>query len=220
MLYQPVVLEINWLMQRARRAWPHMTAAIDKAQIILQTQAFAASTDHFLVNAHGELGEAYPVSTDIATRGCSCRSFTAGGYIASGRQFCKHLIAVEAYLELLRDQLRQRLFGDSDQRAVRQKLAAHPRLYLMRISNTPTITNMARDRIFFAVRWGERQKLTFGSDRDAITFSHWLALAPKLPEADRDRYDSEIARQQAAAEWQVNLTPEQLKRWYDTGSVV
>ena len=226
-IYQPTPAEITPLMQRARTAWPHMADAVDRAAAILLAGSITTSGSHFLVDSQSNPTQIYSVETTSQNRraSCTCTNFETGGYIADGRRFCKHTIAVVAYIEILRQQLLPRVCGDSNSRAVRQKLAAHHRIYLMHVSNTTTITNIERDRIFFSITWanapGRRAKLTFASAADAITFAHWLHRAEPLPPAPAiDRYDEAMAKQQAAAEWKVDLTPDQLRRWYDTGSVV
>ena len=225
-IYQPTPDEITPLMQRARTAWPHMAEAVDRAEALLLANSISTGPDSFFVDSQSNPAQIYKVHTEGQNRraNCSCTSFEVGGYIADGRRFCKHTIAVVAYIEILRQQLVPRLCGDSNSRAVRQKLAAHHRVYLMHISNTTTVTNIERDRIFFSVTWagapGRSPKLTFASAADAITFAQWLHRAEPLPTASASQYDEAIAKQQAAAEWKVDLTPEQLRRWYDTGSVV
>ena len=224
-IYQPTPAEITPLMQRARTAWPHMAEAVDRAEALLLAGSISAGNDYFWVDSQSNPAQIYKVYTEGQNRraSCSCTNFEVGGYIADGRRFCKHTIGVVAYIEILRSHLVPRLCGHSNSRAVRQKLEAHHRVYLMHISNTTTVTNIERDRIFFSVTWagapGRSPKLTFASAADAITFAQWLRRAEPLP-TPTSQYDETIAKQQAAAEWKVDLTPEQLRRWYDTGSVV
>lgn len=219
-IYQAQPHEIKPLMQRGRLAWPHMAKAIDKAEQLLLTHAISATEDHFIVDSQANPAYTYRVRTDQAYRSCGCPSYATGSYVANGRKFCKHLMAVGAYIEILRDHLRPRNAGESANRAVRHKLQANRYAYLMRISGTTTITNIAIPRVYVRTTWGKGNKMAFATNHDAIVFARWLYEAEPLPADEIDRYDQEIARQQAAAEWQVNLTPEQLKRWYDTGSVV
>lgn len=222
-IYQPQAHEIMPLMQRARDAWPHMACAIDKAEQIVLTGGITANAGCFIVDSQSDAAYTYQVYTDQHTRRCGCPSYNTGGYVASGRTFCKHLIAVSAYVEILRAQLKARIYGDSNDRATRQKLQAHRFTYLMRISGTRTVSNITSPRLFFQTTWGKDNRLAFVSNFDAIRFATWLHGAPPGPDPlpfELDRYDQEIAKQQAAAEWQVELTPEQLKRWYATGSIV
>ncbi len=219
MLYQAQAEEITPLLLRAHRAWPHMQAPIERAEQLLLTGGITGFKDHFIVDSQSDATQVYHVCTDPERRSCTCPSYNSGGYVAGGRTFCKHLIAVSAYVELLHAHLTTRVLGSSDTRWVRQRLNAYPSTYLMRISNTQTITNISRQRLFFSVCWA-RERLTFASNQDAIRFAAWLHRAAPLPAESPARYDEALARQQAAAEWQVMLEPAKLQHWYKTGSVV
>lgn len=158
-------------------------------------------------------GQSYTVISTGDERCCTCRDFQNGAAPrAEGRIFCKHLIAISAYTEILRNHLASRLAGSSRDRSTRELLRLYPGAYLMRIDYTSTITNLERDAIRFQVCWGTRGT-TFASDQDAIIFSHWLADARPRPKMEPDHYEQPTPPPRAQATW----TRQQWQHWYATG---
>lgn len=184
MLYEPLLEEIQPLMQRAAARWPHLASRVAKAEQLLVERNLTAGATWMVYSQSGR--GCYTVHTDATPRGCTCYDYEATAPYAEGRKFCKHLIAVSAYVEIIRCHLPERIQGSDGERngALRFK---HPRnQYLLRIGSSREICSEDR-RIHFHTRWTPRGQ-TFAGDADAITFATWLASAESLPDPNRFEY--------------------------------
>lgn len=184
MLYEPLIEEIQPLMQRAAERWPHLAGRIAKAEQLLVEYHVAAGATWLAYSQSGR--GCYTVHTDTAARGCTCYDYEATAPHAEGRKFWKHLIAVSAYVEILRQHLPERIQGSDGERNVALRFK-HPRnQYLLRVGDSNEICSEGR-RVHFHTRWTPRGQ-TFAGDADAITCATWLASAEPLPDPNRFAY--------------------------------
>jgi hypothetical protein len=199
-------------MQRAAARWPHLASRIEKAQQSLLDGNVDAIDYRWRVWSQNNNGKSYAVST-IDERACACPDFQQGSAPrAEGRIFCKHLIALAAYVEILKSHLAIRHAGRSQDRQTRELLRLYPNTYLMRIEATATLTNLEQPAIHFQTCWSSRGT-SFASDADAIIFANWLANARPIPKLEPDHY--QVAP--APTGNQSNWTRQQWQHWYATG---
>lgn len=208
LLYQPTALEVCTILDRARSAWPDLRKPITKAeQILLTPNSIVADQDYrYIVFSQTDEKHTYHVCTNEGERACGCPCYTDEPmYTPDGRRFCKHLFALHAYLEILRNHLQARVVGLSSEVGTRRRLEANPDTYLMRIEHTRTVTNMAQQRVFISVQWGTNRKLDFTSNAEAALFAWWLRTAAPLHQ-HKTNLNAELdylTRQEQMAEWQA-----------------
>ncbi|RIK36104.1 MAG: hypothetical protein DCC55_28335 [Chloroflexi bacterium] len=191
MLYQPQPEQIRSLIQRAANRWPHLIAQLERAeQILIDGDIFAGS--NWFVYKQAASADYYTVCTDTDKRGCSCEEYQCATP-TEGRQFCSHMLAVSAYMEILRIHLSERINGSDTEHGVATRLKNPRNQYLLRVGSTNQIKSEDR-RTHFYTRWTQRGQ-TFASDADAITFACWLAKAEPLPDPHRFDYGAPLPAQ-------------------------
>jgi len=208
LLYQPTALEVCAILDRARSAWPNLRSPLAKAeQLLLTPNSIVADGDYrYIVFSQSNDDFTYHVCTNDGERTCGCPCYTDSPYTTpDGRPFCKHLFALHAYLEILRNHLQARVVGLSSELSTRRKLEAHPNTYLMRIEHTRTVTNLEKQRVFISVKWGTNRKLDFASNAEAALFAWWLRSAAPLQfhKTNLNAELSYLARREQQAEWQA-----------------
>ena len=76
MLYEPLLEEIQPLMQRAAPRWPHLASRVAKAEQLLVERNLTAGATWMVYSQSGQ--GCYTVHTDPTQRGCTCYDYDSG----------------------------------------------------------------------------------------------------------------------------------------------
>jgi len=108
MLYQPNVVEIFPLIQKAISQWPHLVDRARSAEAILLNSDFRYRNLAWEVKSQSA-DQWYRIVWDGTEASCNCKDFVKGGVRAAGRKFCKHTIAWLAYKDILTKRMNHHL---------------------------------------------------------------------------------------------------------------
>ncbi len=194
-LYPPTHAEIDRLLQRATRNWPHLAKRIDNAAALLRPLALAWSQTRGAWLAHSQSDPTGATSYAIGAAGCSCLDYIhANGNRAGGRIFCKHNIAFHAYRRILLDHLHALYVGEAYSDEYRRIKQGYP--LIAQVRSTPRLIGPTLDGVPLDIRYRyspATRGRDFAGDADMARFAQWLPLA--LAERERIRADLEPAPQ-------------------------
>lgn len=218
-IYRPSNIEIQTAMQQIRQANPQLGGYIDRAeQILLRFDIFYRNGWRIWSQADATArGESYSVGRD----GCACYSYHSGtAPQIDGASFCKHRIALLAYMRILRNNLRDRWIGSDGNAPNIRVLEDYPNTFLAISHSTGAIrcgfgAGMALD---FRTAPARDFEPTFATARDAYFFARWLYQAEPIPQPrpDQPRF---LPDPTPGKEWQPHWSQDQFNEWLEHGTL-
>lgn len=179
LLYQPTPTEITDLMARAAARWPVLASRCAKAADIL-LNGISPDPDFFLkrgvvrwqISSQCKAGESYSVHANHCL--CPDRPPLIVDPIHGSRRFCKHKIAIAAYVRILSTHLQ------NDIAAGLLELDTPHRIH-------GTIQAYADRMGIVTLRQDDRGIYLFVGEAAPIHYSIWLARQPHAPQAYANR---------------------------------
>jgi len=185
-IYQPTQADIGHAMTEVRAEFPQLGAYADRAEQILAdgriffrggwcvwSQQDTDGTQFYRVNPFGA---------------CDCRSYISPRTpTISGYTYCKHMIALNAYMRILRYHLRHRWIGSADNVPNMRLLKDYRNTFIAIDLHTGRLRTAQNQSLFVELTMLDFASPTFASNRDAHSFARWLAQAAPVPTNRPDR---------------------------------
>ena len=212
MLYHPHLGEIRHMIQRGIDKNPSLKSRFEKAEQILLNHDLRYSSNGWQCYSQSEQGRWYSISRD--EHGCSCADFQRRGAVVKGRSWCKHLLALRTYREILTGHFAKRIWGNTNIGMDRKTLKLYPNAILLQSGHHNEVMSGVthQQNIHFAYDNLSKRR-DFKSDYDLYLFACWLHDADPLPPAPMQEEASRPPQRINEAAW----SREEWDYYYNTG---